>query len=258
MRALFTAASGMKAQQLKVDSIANNIANVNTNGYKKTSAEFEDMYYEKVRSGTGATTQGTTAANTVEVGHGARASQVRRDFGQGGMQQTGNPSSMAIDGKGFFAVIDAEGQELYTRNGNFSVDAQGTLVLPNGMALADAIQIPTETDDFGIAANGEVTATIDGESQVLGQIQLRTFTNPAGLDALGGGLYQGTISSGTAQTGAPDTAGVGKVAGGYLEMSNVDVAEELIAMIQAQRAYELTGKVIETSDEMLQATNQLK
>jgi flagellar basal-body rod protein FlgG len=258
MRALFTAATGMKAQQLKVDSIANNIANVNTNGFKKSSAEFEDLYYSKVRSGTGTTQQGTTAANTVEVGHGARASQVRRDFRGGSVTETGTPSHMAVQGNGFFAVTDPDGQELYTRTGNFSIDGNGTLVLPNGMALGDSITVPQGYENLSIAEDGTVVAVVDGEQTPLGQIQLRTFTNPAGLDALGGGLYRDTVSSGTAQIGIPGAAGFGQIQGGSLEMSNVDVAEELIAMIQAQRAYELTGKVIEASDEMLQATNQLK
>jgi len=258
MRALFTAATGMKAQQLKVDSIANNIANVNTSGYKKTTAEFEDLYYEQIRTGSGTTAQGTTAADTVEVGHGARASQVRRDFSTGSMADTGEPTNMGIDGAGFFAVTDAEGQEVYTRNGNFVTDGQGTLILPNGMALAEGITFPQGAEGISISAEGNVLATVDSEQQIIGQIQLRSFTNPAGLHALGGGLYEATESSGIAQAGIAGTAGLGHIQGGMLEMSNVDVAEELIAMIQAQRAYELTGKVIEASDEMLQATNQLK
>jgi len=258
MRALFTAATGMKAQQLKVDSIANNIANVNTNGFKKSSAEFEDLYYEKIRTGTGTTEQGTTAADTVEVGHGARASQVRRDFRQGSLTDTGNPANMAINGSGFFGVTGADGQEVFTRNGNFAVDGAGNLTLPNGMALAEGIQIDATAEGFSIAPDGRVLEIVAGEVTEAGQIQLRTFVNPAGLEALGGGIYRSTDASGQPQTGVPGTEGVGDIIGGALEMSNVDVAEELIAMIQAQRAYELTGKVIEASDEMLQATNQLK
>lgn len=258
MRALFTAATGMKAQQLKVDTIANNLANVNTTGFKRGSAQFEDLYYQKVRTGNGATQQGTTANDTVEVGNGARASQVRREFIQGSFQTTGSQTDMAINGKGFFAVVNAEGDELYTRNGNFSIDGQGTLVLPNGMALAEGITIPAEATNVKIDPDGQVFAQVEGELTAVGQVQLRTFVNPAGLDALGGGLFQATEGSGVAQAGVPGTAGVGEIEGGYLEMSNVDVADELIQMIQAQRAYELTGKVIEASDEMLQTTNQLK
>ncbi len=258
MRALYTAATGMKAQQLKVDSVANNIANVNTTGFKKTDAQFEDLYYEKVRSGTGATRQGTTAANTVEVGHGARASQVRRDFRQGALQATSNPTDLAIQGDGFFPVIDPQGQELFTRTGNFSLDAQGQLVLPNGMAMAGGLQINGEFDYISVDSEGTVKTHLGETETPVGQIQLRTFVNPAGLSALGGGLYQATEASGVAQVAIAGMEGVGTIQNGMLEMSNVDIAEELIAMIQAQRAYELTGKVIETGDQMMQTTNQLK
>jgi len=258
MRALYTAATGMKAQQLRIDSVANNLANVNTTAFKKSDAQFEDMFYEKVQTGSGATAQGTTAADTVEVGHGVRAGQVRRDFSNGGLQQTGRPTDMAIVGEGFFGVTDAEGNELFTRNGNFTADANGNLVLPNGMALADGITIPAEFDSLSIREDGVVLATIAGEPTQVGQIQLRTFTNPSGLDALGAGLYRATEASGVAQTVIPDTGNAGSIQERSLELSNVDVAEELISMIQAQRAYELTGKVIQASDEMMQATNQLK
>jgi len=258
MRALFTAATGMKAQQLKVDNIANNLANVNTNGFKKSQAEFEDLYYQKVRTGSGTTQQGTGAADHVEIGHGTRASQVRRIFSQGSMAATGNPTDMAITGDGFFAVADADGNELYTRNGNFSVDAQGNFVLPNGFALAEGITLPNEFDALSIGEDGIVKVTVGEDQTELGQIQLRTFTNPAGLEALGSGLYRETETSGNAQIGIPASEGFGTINSGALEMSNVEVAEELIAMIQAQRAYELTSKVIEASDEMLQTTNQLK
>ena len=258
MRALFTAATGMKAQQLKVDNIANNLANVNTNGFKKSQAEFEDLYYQKVRTGTGTTQQGTGAADQVEIGHGTRASQVRRIFTQGSIADTGNPTDMAIQGDGFFAVNDPEGNQLYTRTGNFSIDAAGNFVLPNGFALADGIVVPAEGGALSIGADG-IVKIIDGENTTeLGQIQLHTFTNPAGLEAIGAGLYQASESSGTPQTGIANTQGFGAIGGGMLEMSNVEVAEELIAMIQAQRAYELTSKVIEAADEMLQTTNQLK
>ncbi len=258
MRALFTAATGMKAQQLKVDNIANNLANVNTHGFKKSQAEFEDLYYQKVRTGTGTTQQGTGAADQVEIGHGTRASQVRRIFTQGSVAETGNATDMAISGAGFFAVNDAEGTELYTRNGNFAPDASGNLVLPNGFALADGITLPAEFDAVSIGDDGIVKVSIDGEQTELGQIQLRSFTNPSGLEALGAGLYRATDTSGNVQIGTPTSAGFGAITSGALEMSNVEVAEELIAMIQAQRAYELTSKVIEASDEMLQTTNQLK
>ncbi len=258
MRALYTAATGMKAQQLRIDSVANNLANVNTTAFKKSDAQFEDMFYEKVQTGSGTTAQGTTAADTVEVGHGVRAGQVRRDFRGGGLQQTGRPTDMAIVGNGFFAVTDPDGNEIYTRNGNFTADANGQLVLPNGMALADGITLPAEYDQLSIGEDGIVAVTLEGTETQVGQIQLRTFTNASGLDALGAGLYQATDASGVAQTVNPGTGSAGTIHERALELSNVDVAEELISMIQAQRAYELTGKVIQASDEMMQATNQLK
>jgi len=258
MRALFTAATGMKAQQLKVDNIANNLANVNTNGFKKSQAEFEDLYYQKVRTGTGQTQQGTGAADQVEIGHGTRASQVRRIFTQGSFQSTGNATDMAIQGDGFFAVNDADGNQLYTRTGNFTTDASGNLVLPNGFALADGIVIPAEGGDLAIGDDGIVKLTSGETTTELGQIQLHTFTNPSGLEAVGAGMYRASEASGTVQTGIAGSEGYGSIGSGMLEMSNVEVAEELIAMIQAQRAYELTSKVIEASDEMLQTTNQLK
>lgn len=258
MRALFTAATGMKAQQLKVDNIANNLANVNTNGFKKSQAEFEDLYYQKVRTGTGQTQQGTGAADQVEIGHGTRASQVRRIFTQGSFASTGNQTDLAIQGDGFFSVNDADGNQLYTRTGNFTTDASGNLVLPNGFALSDGIVIPAETGEISISEDGIVKATTNGEATDIGQIQLHTFVNPAGLEAVGQGLYRANDTSGTPQTGLAGSEGFGSIGSGMLEMSNVEVAEELIAMIQAQRAYELTSKVIEASDEMLQTTNQLK
>ncbi|MCP4870127.1 MAG: flagellar basal-body rod protein FlgG [Proteobacteria bacterium] len=257
MRSLFTAATGMKAQQVRIDNISNNLANVNTTGFKKGTAEFEDLYYQKVRTGGGETAAGAQRNDTVEIGHGTRTAQVARDFGQGALVESSTATDMAIMGDGFFVVESPEGEELYTRNGNFGVDAEGNLITAGGEKLAGGITIP-EGGSFNVAEDGIITSILDGEESQIGQIELARFSNPAGLEGLGAGLYRATDSSGDASRGTPGVEGYGGVRGYALEGSNVDVAEELIAMIMAQRSYELTSKAISTADEMLQMTNQLK
>ena len=259
MRALFTAATGMQAQQTRIDNIANNLANVNTTGFKASRAEFEDLYYQKVRTGGTETAGGARRNDTVEIGHGTRTANLTRDFSQGGFVETGRHTDMAIQGTGFFVVETAEGDELYTRSGNFDTDQQGSLVTPQGHVLAGGFSVPIGAQ-ITVDAEGMVTARVDGEeeAQQLGQLQLARFANPSGLEGLGAGLYRPTEASGEASLGIANTDGYGAVMGQTLETSNVDVAEELIAMILAQRSYELTSKAISTADEMLQVTNQLK
>ena len=258
MRALFTAATGMQAQQTRIDNIANNLANVNTTGFKKSRAEFEDLYYQKVRTGGTETAGGNRRNDTVEIGHGTRTANLTRDFAQGGFVETGRDTDMAIQGDGFFVVETADGEEVYTRTGNFESDQQGSLVTPHGHVLAGGFSVP-DGALVTVSPDGMVNATVPGEEeQQLGQIQLARFANPAGLEGLGAGLYRSTEASGEASLGVPETEGYGSVLGQTLETSNVDVAEELIAMILAQRSYELTSKAISTADEMLQVTNQLK
>ncbi len=258
MRSLFTAATGMSAQQLRIDNVANNLANVNTTAFKKSRADFEDLYYQKVRTGSGQTQAGTGRNDVVEVGHGTRTAALKRDFRSGSIAQDDIATHLAIRGEGFFAVQTAEGEEIYTRNGAFSVDAEGNMLTSHGHTMAEGIVIP-EGASVAIASDGIVTAQLDGEDpQQIGQIQMRRFINPSGLEALGSGLYRATQLSGEAQIGNPGTPGFGELLSGVLETSNVDVAEELIAMIMAQRSYELNSKVISTSDEMLQVTNRLK
>ncbi len=258
MRALFTAATGMAAQQTRIDNISNNLANVNTTGFKKGRAEFEDLYYQKVRTGGAETAGGTRRNDTVEIGHGTRTAQLARDFGQGSVQPTSSDKDFAIQGDGFFVVDSPDGEQIYTRTGHFTVDDQGTLVTTSGYKLGGGIQVP-DGAMITVSDDGVITATVPGEdSQQIGQIELARFTNPAGLEGLGAGLYRATEASGDASLGTPNTEGYGTVMNQALEMSNVDVAEELIAMIMAQRSYELTSKAISTADEMLQMTNQLK
>ena len=258
MRALFTAATGMAAQQTRIDNIANNLANVNTTGFKKGRAEFEDLYYQKVRTGGAETAGGTRRNDTVEIGHGTRTAQLARDFSQGAVQGTSSDKDFAIQGDGFFVVDSPDGEEMYTRTGHFTVDDQGTLVTTSGHKLGGGIVVP-DGAMITVSDDGVITATVPGEEeQQIGQVELARFTNPAGLEGLGGGMYRATGASGDAALGTPGTEGYGTVMGNALEMSNVDVAEELIAMIMAQRSYELTSKAISTADEMLQMTNQLK
>jgi len=249
----------MRAQQLRIDNIANNLANVNTTGFKKARADFEDLYYQKVRTGGAETAGGTRRNDAVEIGHGVRAANLTRDFQVGGITQTGRETDIAIDGNGFFQVETAEGDVLYTRAGHFGLDDQGNFVTPQGHKLAGGVQVP-EGAVVAVQEDGNVVAQLPGESDFtqLGQIEVTRFTNAAGLEGLGAGLYRETESSGAANTGVPGEQGFGRTLGGALENSNVDVADELISMIMAQRSYELTSKAISTADEMLQVTNQLK
>lgn len=256
MRALYTAKTGMAAQQLRVDNIANNLANVNTDGFKSSRAEFEDLYYEKVRASGGKTAGGTDRGEGVEVGHGSRTAALRRSFSQGGIQPTDNPMDVAIQGDGFFKVETSDGKELFTRDGRFQVDSNGALVTRQGHTVA-GITIP-EGAIINVASDGVVTAGIPGEEATeIGQIELNRFQNPGGLEALGAGLYMKTEASGEPATGNPGLDGFGTTLGGYIEGSNVDIANELIGMILAQRSYELTSKAITTADEMYQTTNNL-
>jgi flagellar basal-body rod protein FlgG len=258
MRALFTAATGMAAQQLRIDNIANNLSNVNTTAFKKSRADFEDLYYQKIRTGSGQTQAGTGRNDVVEVGHGTRTAALRREFRPGSIVQDDTPSHVAIRGEGFFSIQTADGEELFTRNGAFSVDGQGNLVTAHGHTLSEAITIP-EGATMNVSSDGLVVSQIEGEDpQEVGTIQLRRFINPAGLEALGAGMYRATELSGQPQIGNAGNPGFGELMGGALESSNVDVAEELISMIMAQRSYELTSKAIKTADEMLQVTNRLK
>jgi flagellar basal-body rod protein FlgG len=249
----------MKAQQLRIDNIANNLANVNTTGFKKSRADFEDLYYQKVRTGGAETAGGTRRNDSVEIGHGVRTANLTRDFQVGGITQTGRETDIAIDGNGFFQVESPEGDILYTRAGHFGLDNQGNFVTPQGHKLTGGVQVP-EGAMIAVQPDGAIVAQLPGESDFtqLGQLEITRFTNPAGLEGLGAGLFRETESSGTASSGVPGENGFGRTLGGALENSNVDVAEELIAMIMAQRSYELTSKAISTADEMLQVTNQLK
>lgn len=264
MRSLWSAATGMVAQQINVDIISNNLANVNTAGFKKSRAGFQDLLYETLRpaasSGQG---QGQGTPASLSVGHGVRLASTQRLFSVGNFQATQNLLDVAIEGDGFFQVKLADGQTAYTRDGSFQLDASGRLVTADGyqvQATGGGITVPKEAVEVTIAADGTVSVTIPGESQprVLGQIALARFANPAGLKPIGHNLYLSTPASGTATTGKPGSGGAGTMIQGYLEMSNVQVVEEMVALIVAQRAYEMNAKAVQSSDDMLSMANNLR
>jgi flagellar basal-body rod protein FlgG len=259
-RSLATAASGMEAQQTKLDVTANNIANVSTNGFKKGRAEFADLMYQTQRSAGAATGQGTTAPNGTEIGLGTRLVTTGRSIGQGELKQTGGPLDVAVEGHGYLAVKLPGGDTAYTRNGALKLTAEGKLVTSEGFAIAGDITVPPDAQSVSIAADGTVTAKLPADAQPveLGQIQIATFANPGGLAAQGGTLFKETSASGTAVLGNPGDGGAGSLRQGMLEVSNVNVVEEMIDLISGQRAYEINSRVIKAADEMLGQTAQLR
>jgi flagellar basal-body rod protein FlgG len=259
IRALYSAATGMQSQQLNIDVIANNLANVNTVGFKKARADFQDLLYQTIRDPGSASTATTQSPTGIQVGLGTRPAAVQRMFMQGSVNLTGNPLDVAIEGDGFFQVALQNGDVVYTRAGSFKVDNQSRLVTSEGDPVQPAINLPINAESISIGQDGIVTAKIPGQAALsqVGQIQLVRFANPAGLLALGRNLSAETESSGTPQTGTPGQDGLGTVLQGFLEQSNVTVVEELIALISGQRAYEVTSKAITAADEMLRTTNSI-
>jgi flagellar basal-body rod protein FlgG len=261
MRALSIAASGMAAQQLNVDVISHNIANMNTTAYKRQRAEFQDMLYQNMeRPGSTSSASGAVLPLGIQIGVGVRADAVGRVTEQGGMAATQNPYDIAINGRGFFQITLPSGQTAYTRAGNFAVNADGALVTADGYAVEPSITVPQEATAIQITRDGivEVTTSASPDPQQLGQIEIASFINPAGLEAIGDNLYLETPASGTATTATPGSPGLGTLMQGYLEMSNVNAVEEISALIVAQRAYEMNARVITAADEMLQSTTQLR
>ena len=261
MRALRTATSGMLAQQLNVEVISNNIANMNTVGFKRQRAEFQDLLYQNVeRMGAQSSTQGTVVPTGIQIGAGVKAGSVYRITEQGSPTRTGNTYDVAIDGKGYFQITMPSGELAYTRAGNFSVNGEGQLVTEDGYAVEPAINIPQDAIDVTISKSGQVEVTTQGQAakQVVGQLELATFFNEAGLEAIGDNLLLETAASGAATIGAPNEPGYGHLLQGYTEASNVDAVSEITNLIVAQRAYEMNSKVITTADEMLSVTAQVK
>ncbi|ADL13694.1 flagellar basal-body rod protein FlgG [Acetohalobium arabaticum] len=260
IRSLWTAATGMKAQQLNIDTISNNLANVNTNGFKKSRVNFQDLMYQSLREAGTPNNQGSQVPAGIEVGHGVRPAATQKLFAQGSFQQTGNPLDMAIEGDGFFQVVRPNGQVGYTRDGSFKRDSNGRIVTSDGYPLASDITIPEDTTDVSITAEGRVMVKQPGNEEVteVGQIELSRFSNPAGLKSIGRNLFAETPASGGPTVGVPAEDGFGTISQGYLEKGNVKVVEEMTNMIAAQRAYEVNSKAIKASDQMLQQANNLK
>ncbi len=259
IRSLWISKTGMEAQQTQLDTISNNLANVGTNGYKRSHAVFEDLIYQNLRQ-TGAATSGQTQLPTgLQVGLGVRTVATSRNFSQGNLQQTSNNLDVAIKGQGFFQIQMPDGTTAYTRDGTFQRDANGQLVTNSGFVVQPGITIPANAQSITIAADGIVTVALPGQTapQQVGQLQTTTFANPAGLEPMGQNLFGETASSGTPNAAAPGAAGHGSLLQGHVETSNVNVVEELVSMIQTQRAYELNSKAIQTSDQMLQKLTQM-
>lgn len=250
MRALYSAASGMTAQQHRLDTIANNISNVSTTGFKKSRDAFQDLFYQTLATG-------GVQSNALQLGNGVRLAGVERDHGQGTLVATNDPLHVALQGDGFFVVETLEGERMYTRDGQFTQDVDGMLVTQSGLRVAGDIQIPSGAASIRIDYDGTVHAAMtDGQDAVVGQLELARFVNPAGLMARGGNLYQQSPTSGEPTDVEPGTDV--QVVQGFLEQSNVDVAGELIDMIQAQRVFELNSKVVQAADESLQIAVNLR
>ncbi len=256
---LWISKTGMEAQQMQLDVISNNLANSSTNGFKRSHAVFEDLMYQNLRQVGSATSEQSQLPTGLQVGLGVRTVATSRSFTQGSLQQSGNNLDVAIQGNGFFQITMPDGTINYTRDGAFQVDAQGQIVTSNGLPVANGITVPANATNVSIAADGSVTATIPGQvaPQPIGTIALASFINPAGLEPRGQNLYAETPASGQPNTGNPGTNGLGQLMQGFLETSNVNVVQELVSMIQTQRAYEMNSKAIQTSDQMLQKLGQL-
>jgi flagellar basal-body rod protein FlgG len=261
MRALNTAATGMQAQQLNVEVIANNIANMNTTGFKRQRAEFTDLLYQNVeRMGVTSSDAGTVVPQGVQVGVGVKAGTVARITEQGNMSQTGNRYDTAIQGDGYYIVQMPDGRDAYTRAGNFSINGTGQIVTEDGYVVAPGITVPPDAADVAINKQGVVSIipASGGAPQDVGTFDLARFVNPAGLEAIGGNLFLETAASGAPNRGQAGSVGFGSLSQGFLETSNVNAVTEISSLIEAQRAYEMNSKVITTTDEMLRTTSNLR
>ena len=259
INSLWISKTGMEAQQMQLDVISHNLANVSTTGYKRANAVFEDLMYQNLRQVGANTTAESQLPTGLHLGLGVRTVATSRSFSQGTIQQTTNQLDVAIQGNGFFQITMPDGTTQYTRDGSFQVDNQGRLVTSNGLPVANGVTIPQNAKNITIANDGTVTASIPGQTapQNIGTIALASFINPAGLEPQGQNLFAESPASGQPQTGTPGANGLGLVSQGFLESSNVNVVQELITMIQTQRAYEMNSKAIQTSDQMLQKLGQL-
>ncbi|MBU1361699.1 MAG: flagellar basal-body rod protein FlgG [Gammaproteobacteria bacterium] len=259
INSLWISKTGMEAQQTQLDVISHNLANVSTTGFKRASAVFEDLMYQNLRQVGANSTEQSQLPTGLQLGLGVRTVATSRSFTQGSMQQTNNQLDLAIKGNGFFQVTQPDGTIGYTRDGSFQVDSQGRLVTSSGLPVANGITVPPNAINVSIANDGTVSATVSGQAapQTIGTLALANFVNPAGLEPRGDNLYAETAASGQPNGGTAGTNGLGTVMQGFLETSNVNVVQELVSMIQTQRAYEMNSKAIQTSDQMLQKLGQL-
>lgn len=255
--ALWAAKTGLDAQQTRMNVVSNNLANINTTGFKRDRAVFEDLIYQNVRQAGAQTAQDTQLPSGLNIGTGVRVVATEKLFTQGNFTSTENQTDMAIEGRGFFEVLMPDGSTAYTRDGSFQINAEGVLVNSSGFPMQPAITIPDSTTSLSIGKDGTVSAQIAGNTEptILGNIQLSDFINPSGLQAIGGNLFRETAASGAPQQGTPGLAGLGMLNQGSVETSNVNVVEEMVSMIETQRAYEINSKAISTADGMLQYLN---
>ena len=259
IRALWTSASGMEAQQMNLDVIANNLANVNTTGFKKANVQFQEMMYDTAEAPGASSTDSSTTPTGIQVGYGSKPVATERNFSQGSLQQTGNTYDVAIQGTGFFKLTLPDGSNAYTRDGSFLVNADGQIVTSQGYLLTGAGQIDPKATNVTIGSDGTISAVINGTTAKIAPITISNFPNPQGLSSEGNNLYLATDAAGTAIDGqTPGTNGLGTLSQGYTETSNVQVVEEMVNMIQAQRAYEINSKAIQASDDMMQMANNMR
>ncbi len=261
MKALSTAATGMLAQQLHVEVISNNIANMNTTGYKRQRAEFQDLLYQNIeRVGAASSDAGTVVPSGIQIGVGVKAGGVYRVTEQGSLTETGNQFDVAVNGRGYFRIIMPDGSDTYTRAGAFQLSDQGEIVTTAGFPVAPGITVPQEAVDVTINEVGQVQVQLAGQVdfQTVGQLDLSIFPNEAGLEAIGDNLFRESPASGAATVGVPGDTGFGTIQQGFLETSNVNPVAEITSLITAQRAYEMNSKVITTADEMMNVTSNLR
>lgn len=258
IQSLYAGATGMEAQQLNLNNIANNLANANTNGFKRSKIEFQDLLYQRPRTAGADVGNGNILPTGVEIGNGSRVVATSKVFTQGQLKQTGGKLDMAVEGDGFFQVLRPDGSFAYTRDGALKQDSNGRVVTSDGLPIQGFTPVPLGATQIDISPSGVGQYSGPGLAPVQFQVQLARFANPGGLRSLGGNLYEETLSSGPAQQGNPGIQGMGTVVQSFLETSNVNVVEEMVNMIQAQRAYELNSKAITTSDEMLSQLSGLK
>jgi flagellar basal-body rod protein FlgG len=259
LRALWTASTGMEGQQVEIDNIANNLANTNTTGYKESRVNFEDLFYQTIKSPGAYSSEYTQVPTGIQLGLGSKVSSIEKEFTQGDLQQTSNPLDLAIEGQGFFQIQMANGQTAYTRDGTLQTNSQGQLVNATGYTLVPPITIPPNATSITIAQDGTVSAAVSGQTNPVqvGTITLTNFINPAGLNSIGHNLYLQTSASGVPEVGTPGQNGLGTIQQGFLEMSNVNLVGQMVSMITAQNAYTIDSKAITIANQMLQTAASL-